>query len=192
MNHVPAYILAGGKSSRFGSDKARVVLNGERLIDHVYKLLKPVVSDFTVVADRPDKYADLGLHTIGDLKPGLGPVAGLQTALNDLPQDQDWLLLCPCDAVIIHPHWLEQLLAARDKAHHAVAFRGDHWQPMPALYARQCLSIVDEQLRQNQLSMQQLLDRLDTCRLPQPTDWPQIWQVNSVAELEKLTNPGKP
>jgi molybdenum cofactor guanylyltransferase len=187
MNRVPAYILAGGQSSRFGSDKARVVLNGERLIDHVYKLLEPVASCFTVVADRADKYADLGLHTIGDLNPGLGPVAGLQTALNDLPQDQTWLLLCPCDAVVIRPHWLEQLLAARDESSHAVAFHGNHWQPMPALYARSCLPIVENQLENKQHSMQQLLDRLDTRRLPQPNDWPHIWQVNSASELESLT-----
>lgn len=192
MNRIPAYILAGGQSSRFGSDKARVPFKGMHLIEHARGLLQPAASSFTVVADRADKYADLGLRTLGDLNPGLGPAAGLQTALNDLSQDDSWLLLCPCDAVVIHPHWLAQLLAARNDDAHAIAFHGDRWQPMPALYARHCLPIVDEQLRLNQLSMQRLLDRLNTTRLPQPSDWPHAWQVNSVDELEDLSNPDQP
>lgn len=187
MYRVPAYILAGGKSSRFGSDKARAILDNEPLILHVRWLLEAFASSLTVIADKPDKYTDLGLRTIADLEPGLGPLAGLQTAINDLPQDQPWLLLCSCDAIIIKPQWLRQLLGARKEGIDAVAFRGldNKWQPMPALYAAHALPRIDAQLATDQRSLQQLLDKANTAKLRTPPDWPPLWQINTPHDLIK-------
>ena len=186
MDRVPVYILAGGQSSRFGSDKARAVFEGEALIVRVQRMLEAHTSDITVVADRADKYADLHLRTIADHNPGLGPLAGLQAALNDLPDDHRWLLLCPCDAVVIEPGWIRQLLGARDEKTDAVAFldRQNRWQPMPALYASSALPRVDQGLSAGRLSMQHLLGGLNTIPLPLPPDWPADWQANRPADLE--------
>lgn len=191
MPRVPAYILAGGKSSRFGSDKARALLDGEPLIVRVQRMLEAHASGITVVADTTDKYADLGLRTIADLNPGRGPLAGLQTALNDLQCDQHGLLLCPCDAVVIEPDWIQQLIGARDEKADAVAFRDqqNRWQPMPALYALSALPRVDEHLADDRLSMQDLLQGLNTTRVDLPTDWPERWQVNRPADLDAHRKP---
>ena len=51
MNRVPAYILAGGKSSRLGSDKARVEIHGEPLLAHVARSLETVAAELVVIAD---------------------------------------------------------------------------------------------------------------------------------------------
>jgi len=184
VSGVPVYILAGGRSRRFGSDKARAMFNGEPLILHARRLLEPIASSVTVVADQPDKYADLDLRTIVDRSPGLGPLGGLDAALADLPDDQSWLLLCCCDAVVIRDPWLQQLLAARRPDSNAVVFRGDRWQPMPALYARSCHPHLAEVLDRDRRSMQQFLQRIDAAALPMPDDWPDNWQVNSMAELD--------
>ncbi|MCC6681659.1 MAG: molybdenum cofactor guanylyltransferase [Phycisphaeraceae bacterium] len=183
MNRIPAYILAGGRSSRFGSDKARAMIDGRSLLQHAADLLQPVASDITVVADRSGKYDDLGFRTIADATPGLGPLAGLQAALSDLHHDHRWLLLCPCDALVIRPAWLDQLLAACDDQCDAVAFRAVHWQPMPALYAQSCLPLIARQIHTNQRSMQCLLDQLQVNPLPLPDDWPEHWQVNTPSDF---------
>lgn len=183
MNQVPVYILAGGRSSRFGSDKARALVDGEPLILRVQRLLAPISLSVTAVAERAEKYADLGLRTIPDVHPGLGPLAGLEASLTDLPHGEDWLLLCSCDALVVHRHWLDRLVEARAEGFDAVAFRGEHWQPMPALYARSCQPLVQESLDQRRLSMHGLLDRAATRALPLPIDWPEDWQANSPADL---------
>src|SRR5437879_3536860 len=105
MDRIPVYILAGGKSRRFGSDKARAILDGKPLILHVADALRPIASSLTVVADISGKYDDLALTTITDLQPGLGPLGGLFTALNDCRHP--WLLLAPCDFAGIQPRWIE-------------------------------------------------------------------------------------
>ena len=191
MCGIPVYILAGGQSSRFGSDKARAELAGERLIVRVRRMLQPHASGITVVADAVDKYADLGLRTIADVRRGAGPLAGLHAALNDLPVGRGWLLLCPCDAVVIKPGWIQQLINARDERAQAVAFRDrvNRWQPMPALYATGALPRVDQNLADDRLSMQELLGGMRTTALTLPADWPTDWQVNRPADLAAHRKP---
>ncbi len=182
-SRVPVYILAGGRSSRFGSDKARAVLDGESLILRVARILAPVAASVSVVADRAGKYDDLGLRTIADAAPGLGPLAGLATALTDMGHAK-WLMLCSCDAVVLKAEWLAALLASRADTVDAIAYRGAKWQPMPALFAASSLSRVQTQLHTDKRSMQRLLDDLATVALPMPAEWPERWQVNSPGDLD--------
>jgi len=186
MTGLPVYILAGGRSSRFGSDKARALIQGRPLLSHVAAMLEPVTTRITVVADRTGKYEDLGFRTIADHQPGLGPLGGLHAALGDLPAGGDWLLLCSCDALMIRPDWLHALMEACDDQHDAVAFLGNYWQPMPALYCRRSLSTVDQCLATDGRSMNRLLDRLFTKVIPRPMDWPELWQLNTPQELTEF------
>jgi molybdopterin-guanine dinucleotide biosynthesis protein A len=186
MLTVPAYILAGGQSRRFGSDKARALVKGVPWIVRTSQLLEPLVTEITVVAARVDEYADLGLRTIADIQPGLGPLGGLQTALSDLPNHHRALLLCPCDATILKPSWLEQLHAlCRDTP--AAVFRAlDLWQPFPGFYSRECLYSLEIQLSGHSRSLQRFLDEIGPSWLPLPEDWPSHWQVNTPEELRQF------
>ncbi len=185
MKRLPVYILAGGRSSRFGSDKARAILKDQPLLGHVANMLQPVASSITIVADRQGKYDDLGFRTIADRQPGLGPLGGLDTALHDLPTGSGWLLLCCCDAMVIRSAWLEQLIAAANDGHDAVAFQATHWQPMPALYAAGARPKVATRLARGHRSMQRLLDQLATMPQPLPPDWPEHWQINTPHDLKR-------
>jgi len=186
MRRLPVYILAGGRSRRFGSDKARALFQGRPLLSHVAAMLEPVAASITVVADRMGKYDDLGFRTIADRRPDLGPLGGLDTAIADLPADRDWLLLCSCDALVIRTAWLARLTNAIADDREAVAFRSERWQPMPALYARAAAPIVSRQIEQDQRSMQALLNRLCVSDLPLPDDWPKHWQANTLRDLRNF------
>ena len=89
-------ILAGGASSRFGSDKAAALFEGRALIDHVIAALAPQVDALVVVGrDWP------GLARIDDLPvAGLGPLGGLAGALGHaLRHGFDSVLVVPCDTI---------------------------------------------------------------------------------------------
>jgi len=183
MSRIPVYILAGGQSRRFGSDKARALMDGVPLVKRVEQMLMPVASRITVVADVPGKYTDLGLRTIVDRTPGLGPLGGLDSAIADLDQSEPWLLLCCCDALVIHAAWLDQLLTHMRPGVRAAAYKGKNWQPMPALYARSCATQVDAQINSADLSLRGLLDQLSAIALQMPADWPEHWQANRPEDL---------
>jgi molybdopterin-guanine dinucleotide biosynthesis protein A len=178
-----ACILSGGHSSRFGSDKALARIDGLPLLLRIAAVLRPLTSAVTVVADRADKYADLGLRTIADRHAGLGPLAGLHAALTDAGEEV-WVLLASCDIIDLRPHWLTQLLAARSDNVSAVAWWHGRWEPLLALYHTRLVPEVERRLTRRQLSLQSLLDAIPVARLSLPHDWPAVFQINTRAELE--------
>lgn len=185
MSDVPAYILAGGRSRRFGSDKARARLDGQPLIRRVADELAPWSSRVTVVARHEGQYADLGLHTIGDREPHRGPLGGLLTAMLDARQAGDaWLLLASCDLLEIRSQWIQALLAARNEASEVVAYARSPWQPMPALYRASLHEQAARQLARGEGSICRLIDGARARGLPQPADWPVLVQANTPTDLD--------
>ncbi len=185
MDRVPVYILAGGKSSRFGSDKARALLDGKPLILRVMEAVSPYAARVTVVAETAGKYDDLGLTTIADIEPGRGPMGGLRTALLD-NRDEDWLLLLSCDLVRIEPVWIESLLAARSSAT-AAALYADRWQPLVGVYHRSCLAEVEACMARRRRSIREMLDALDATRVAVTNATAEAIQVNTPAELDAVS-----
>ncbi len=186
MIRLPTYILAGGHSRRFGSDKARALWRERPLIVHVADAASVVASRITAVADRPGKYDDLGLPTLSDRYGGLGPLAGLQAALHDLREGEPWLLLCACDAPGLQPEWLQRLLPQEDDDCDAVAFRDERLEPLPAVYSARCLKEAERRLQGNQRSLRGLLEALRVREVFCPELRMRIWQINTPQDLELL------
>lgn len=184
----PAYILAGGRSSRFGSDKARALLHGEPLLLRQARLLTTLGHRVTIVGRWAGQYQDLGLATIGDSEPDLGPRVGLQTALRH--RGEGWLLLSSCDLVVLRDGWLVRLLAlAGTPPPPAIAYRDERWQPFPGLYHTSLLS-RPELFEHGGLC--QLLDRVGAVAAPLPPDWTAQRQANTPAELQQLATEEPP
>ncbi len=95
MDPVAAFILAGGQSSRMGADKALLPgPDGVPLLLRIAAILQTITPIVHVIAS-PDLYGHLGLPVTPDLRPGQGPLAGIETALSlDLAE---WNLILACD-----------------------------------------------------------------------------------------------
>lgn len=184
MNDFSTYILAGGKSSRFGSDKARAVVGGRAMIVGVAEELGKLGAPVTVVAAAAGQYADLGLHTIADRVAGIGPIGGIHSALCDAPGA--WVAVVSCDCVGLRAAWVETLLAARRDDVDAVAFRHETWEPLLAVYRTSLRDRVETDIAGGRISPRRMLDEVRTRALPLPVDWRGVVQVNSPAELEQL------
>lgn len=185
---VPCYILAGGHSSRFGSNKALARADGLELLLHMVRAVQPVSNAVTLVGRSQGQYDQLGLcRTIGDTVADLGPVGGLATALADLAPQQaakgPWLLLCPCDVLGLQTAWLQTLLKGRHPDHLAVAFKGQRWEPLPGLYHVDALPAVQAAIDQGQLSLWRTLQRCSPAALPLPEQWEQARRVNRPEDL---------
>ena len=66
---ITGVILAGGKSSRMGQNKALMSLGGKRLVDRVVEVMRSVFDDLLMVTNTPDVYADLGIPMAPDVWP---------------------------------------------------------------------------------------------------------------------------
>ncbi len=82
-NPAAGIVLAGGKSQRMGTDKARLALpDGRPVILSVVEVLKSICGEVVVVTEVTGRYADLALpaRRVTDIVPGCGPMGGLHAA----------------------------------------------------------------------------------------------------------------
>lgn len=192
---LPAYILAGGRSTRFGSDKARALCQGQPLLVRIAAMATAAGATCArAVARERGAYDDLGLPTLEDDRQNLGPVAGLEAALLHRLQhhDEGWLLLLTCDQLVCETAWVAYLRAAASDTFGAVAFHdGQRFQPVPGLYHTRLLTRVVpllDRAEQGALraSFQNLLDNEIVNRLALPTDWPETLQANRREDVPLL------
>lgn len=80
-SRVRGYVLAGGRSSRMGTDKAEIVFEGRTLLDRAVATMGEACAEVTVVGDR--KRVPEGTASVPDGVPGCGPVGGIEAALGD-------------------------------------------------------------------------------------------------------------
>ena len=143
-------ILAGGKSSRFGRDKALEPIDGKPLIQRIKEDFDILFQEVIIIANEPEKYEFLGVDIHKDIIPGLGPIGGLFTGLT--VTGCDWSFFAACDMPFINKR-LVRALAALRPGYDVVAPRiGWKIEPLHAFYHRCCLDplrkIIDSGQRQ--------------------------------------------
>ena len=180
---IPTYILAGGRSRRYGSDKARIPMGGQPLLLRIARELAAIASAVSVVARSTDAYDDLGLRTLADSVQDQGPLGGLLTALEDAGPTA-WIFLAACDLMGIRISWARTLLEARREDVSAVVFRSDRYHPLFALYHGRSAGEVRQSIHAGDLKMQHLFDRVPSAVLPVPEDWDQLVNRNRPRDQE--------
>jgi molybdenum cofactor guanylyltransferase len=91
MYDVSAFVLAGGQSTRMGSDKAMLALEGQTLLERALSLAHGIAQRVAILAPR-ERYATTGEWIIEDVFPGCGPLAGIHAALRATETDLNVIL----------------------------------------------------------------------------------------------------
>ena len=131
-------VLAGGRSTRMGRDKAALQYGGQSQLERAFSLLQPLVarSFVSVRAEQRDDPLRQGFPQIADAVPGTeGPAAGILSALQAFP-GAAWLVVA-CDLPFLDAATLQFLIARRDPARLATAYRSSHDglpEPLCAIY----------------------------------------------------------
>jgi molybdopterin-guanine dinucleotide biosynthesis protein A len=151
---VDAYILIGGRSSRFGTDKAFVEFEGETLAGRAARIveiaLAPVRLTFVAASNTqfsPELSNSLDRPLIADVRQGFGAWSGIHAALNDA--SSEWTFIFACDLPFVSVEFLKLLAGLPAEDHEAVVPRQNdgHLQPLCAYYSTQrALAVVEELL----------------------------------------------
>lgn len=146
---VTVAILAGGKSSRMGTDKSFVPLLGKTLIQHVLEGVGSLGLPIILITNRPVDYAPLGLPMYGDLLPGKGSLGGLYTAISC--SQTPYTLCVACDMPFLNPALLTYLISLRAGYDAIVPRLHGFPEALHAVYSKSCLEAIYEKLAQDQL-----------------------------------------
>jgi molybdopterin-guanine dinucleotide biosynthesis protein A len=159
MGSSTAVVLAGGASSRFGSDKTAALVDGLTLLDRVVDVARTVADEVLVVGPR----APSGCRQVMEPEPRRGPLGGLAHGLAHV--ESPVVLLLAADHPHLRPELLRSLLARLvDRAGGAVdavvPMRGGRPEPLVAAYRTDVGPVAEQVLAEGGRSMRALLDRL--------------------------------
>ena len=129
-------VLAGGRSSRMGTDKSFVRVLGRPLIEHILAQVAGLGDETLIITNRPDEYAYLGLPLWADVLPNQGALGGLYSALH--ASQRRHVLCVACDMPFFVRPLLDHLLGLRQAGEAVVPRLGGQPEPVRAIYRRDC------------------------------------------------------
>jgi molybdopterin-guanine dinucleotide biosynthesis protein A len=154
---LAAFILAGGKSTRMGTDKAFVTIDGVSLLSRALDVARSVTSSVRIVGDSA-KFAAFA-PVVEDVFAGCGPLGGIHAALRG--SEFDLNLILAVDLPFLSPALLRHLIErARSSASAGVIvpLTAHGWQPLCAIYRRQFTYIAEKALRERRYKIDTLFE----------------------------------
>lgn len=152
---VSAAVLAGGKSSRMGTDKALVpvVPGGPVMLDLVLARLRSISDDLYIVASERPAYGVFGIPVMPDSYPDAGVLGGIASALRYARHER--CLVVGCDMPLLNLELLRLMLTLDDTVEAVVPRTLVHsrqgglvtYQPLHAVYHRRCLAAIERALQ---------------------------------------------
>ena len=156
---ITGVVLAGGRSSRFGTNKALALYRGKFLIQHARDTLAAVFPSFVLVTNTPEQFAFLNMAMTSDRFRDMGPLAGIQAGL--LQAGTPWIFVLGCDMPAVTPALVTFLCSmARDEYDAVIPWLQTGPEPLCSLYHRTALPIIERQLKNGKPQLQELLGKI--------------------------------
>lgn len=161
MKSIAAFILAGGRSSRMGADKAFLELAGKPLIVRAVEVAREAVPEVKIVGDRR-KFAAFG-PVIEDVYRDRGPLGGIHAALTS--SAAEWNLILGVDLPFVPAQFLKYLLMRAESSGATVTVPsvGGYFQPLCAVYSKAFLLYAEHALSAGKNKIDQLFREVTLC-----------------------------
>ena len=153
-------ILAGGKSSRMGTDKALIRIGNERIINRISKELGSF-SEIIVSAGGNRAYEELGFRTVYDEHADIGPIEGIRQVL--LSAKEEYVFICAADMPFISSKLVEYMAGyiSSDYDCYVIADE-DHIHPLCAIYKKSALPVIEELIAHKKYRLREIFSRIAT------------------------------
>jgi molybdopterin-guanine dinucleotide biosynthesis protein A len=198
MLTVSGIVLAGGQSSRLGTDKSFVNVNGQSLIEQIVAKLARLSDDVIIVTNSPEKYDRLEAKLVGDIYPGKGALGGIYSGLRAAANA--YSLVVACDMPFLDLNLLRYMILLACGHDVVIPRIGGLLEPLHAIYSQSCLEPIDRLLARGGLK---IIDFFSEVRVryveedevdifdPQRLSFFNVNTPNDLEEVKKLVRRGK-
>jgi molybdopterin-guanine dinucleotide biosynthesis protein A len=160
--NITGIVLAGGKSSRMGTDKGVMELNGKKVIQYVLDALVPIVDDILIIANN-DHYDNFAYPVYKDIIKDCGPMGGIYTGLINSTTMKN--IVVSCDIPFITSPMLLHIISESGNYEITVPKHDGRLEPLCAVYTKQCTGKFKELLEKKVWKMQEALNYFKTQQL---------------------------
>lgn len=147
VNGVSVFILAGGRSTRMGTDKALLQFDGMSLLERALKAAREVGDNVRIVGAR-ERYAEYGAPVVEDEFQQCGPLGGIHAALG--VSETELNVVLSVDTPLVTSDFLRYLVSRAQKQPDALATVPDAdggVQGTCAVYRRPFRAVAEQQLK---------------------------------------------
>ncbi len=207
MEKCSAIILAGGASTRMGTDKAFLELDGAPLIGRVLERVRALADDVVISANDPARFAALDVRVVPDALPNAGPLAGICAGLETVAHAS--AIVVACDMPLLNVALLDYMRSfaraydvilpqtekpARDASDKNAAPRAKDLalHPLHAIYTKRCIAPMRDALARGERRMISFHDAVRV-RVISPQEVAQfdphgyaLWNVNTPEKWAEL------
>jgi molybdopterin-guanine dinucleotide biosynthesis protein A len=158
-SRVAGFVLAGGKSSRMGADKAMLEFRGRPMIAIALETLRNVCAEVAISGNRDDLAA--WAPVVREFRLEAGPAAGIEAALGTTICE--WVLMLPVDLPLVSAEllrrWMERVLT-QDGVRASYMECGGNWHPALCLVHQECLEIFRDALERGDRKLTRIFSSL--------------------------------
>ena len=164
---ITGVVLAGGKSSRFGSNKALSLYGESSFLQHLIHKIQPYTKEVVVAGFYPE-YETLGVPVLKDVVSESGPLGGILTALTY--STTPWILVLTCDMPLITSEIIMQMLAV-GRGETIIGWKHESTPGVfPLLLSKSLLPDIEEAVKEKRFRVKQLFDWGNACLIPIPEE----------------------
>ena len=161
---MTAVILAGGRSRRVGENKPFLKWGRRTLIAHAVASLSPLFEDIVIVANRENVRALKRLfpsfpRIVLDVVENKGPLGGIHAGL--ISAGSFAAFVSGCDMPLLNPKLIAFLKDLIEEYDAVVPRTAKGIEPLHSIYAKKCLPVIEDCLRESDLRPKAVLSRLD-------------------------------
>lgn len=185
--NITGIILAGGKSSRIGSDKGFLLLNNKTFIQHIIEAMQPLVDEVIIVSNNAD-YDIYNLKRVDDLIKNAGPLAGVYTGLHHSNTENN--LVLSCDVPLINTDTLKKLTDNIEGNVDVIQLESNSkTMPLIALYKKHCESRFLKLLQQGERRLRFAVKQCNVKTIVLNKELEKFTaNVNTLNNLKEITN----
>ncbi|GFE59876.1 molybdenum cofactor guanylyltransferase [Geobacter sp. AOG2] len=140
---ITGVILVGGKSSRMGRDKAFLKVAGRTLFERIREVFAKSFGQVLLVGNREERFAGCRLPVLPDIYPG-SALGGIYTGLHGATTE--YIFVSSCDLPFPNREVIRYLCSQREGFDVVVLRTDDGYEPLFALYSKNCLGPIRELL----------------------------------------------
>ncbi len=158
MEDCVVVVMAGGESSRFGTNKALVKWRGKTLIEDIIQKALTVTDNVVLSLKNPSDYNWLDIPKIPDKKKGIGPMGGLYSVLKAISFPE--VLLVACDMPLLDPRLIKFLIDFKASEPVVIPKANGRLHPLHARYHKSLLPIIEGLIEKKAYKMSELLNKV--------------------------------
>jgi molybdenum cofactor guanylyltransferase len=156
---ITGIILAGGQSTRMGTDKAMLQIDGKTLLERAIEICSPVCHEI-IISSNNSGHETFGYQVVPDEIKNCGPISGIYSCLQK--SKNNWNFIISVDSAFVTEDFVQFLISETGEFDAVVPIHENGKEPLVALYHKNCLSVIQERIERKDYKMQNLLSVLNT------------------------------